>query len=116
RRHPRFSRDWSSDVLFRSHARAVAHDLLHNKAARPQGGAALPFVRFITTGMLPPSLRCEYGLSWDERKQRRYDLLMDGVALVYPRLPMVLRELPKTYYLRKMRKWLASGRPAIAAE
>lgn len=98
------------------HARAVAHDLLHNKSAPPWLRAALPFVRFITTGMLPPSLRCEYGLSWDERKQRRYDLLMDGVALVYPRLPMVLRELPKTYYLRKMRKWLVSGRPAIAAE
>ena len=84
-------------------ARSVAHDLL---SPNPIALRALaPPTRLLTTGLLPPGLRSDYGLAWSPVRQRAFDLLMRGLALTYPRLPLTVREVPKSYYLHRL------GRP-----
>jgi uncharacterized protein (DUF2236 family) len=88
-------------------ARAVARDLLHAPNPPLALRAAMPLNRFLTAAWLPEQIRQGYGIHWDHRLQRRYDVLMKLGALVYPRLPLPLREAPKTWYLRDMRRRLA---------
>ena len=85
-------------------ARAVARDLLHPPSPPLALRAAMPLNRFLTAAWLPARIRQEYGIPWDDRQQRRYELLMKVGATVYPRLPVPLREAPKTWYLRDMRR------------
>lgn len=89
-------------------ARRVARDLLHPEHAPLVLQAAMPLNRFLTAAWLPARIRQEFGIHWDDGQQRRYDLLMRLTGLVYRRLPVPLREAPKTWYLRDMRKRLAS--------
>ena len=58
--------------------------LLHPRrplALRP----AMPLNRFLTAAWLPTRMRQAYGIRWDERQQRRYDLLIRIGAVIYPR-------------------------------
>jgi uncharacterized protein (DUF2236 family) len=87
---------------------AVARDLLHPPSAPLALRAAMPLNRFLTAAWLPPRIRQGYGIPWDERQQRRYELLMKIGATVYPRLPVPLREAPKSWYLRDMRRRLST--------
>ncbi|WP_433868718.1 oxygenase MpaB family protein [Saccharopolyspora sp. CA-218241] len=96
-------------------ARAVAHDLLHPSVAPRWVRLSMPLLRFLTAGMLPPRLRAEFGLTWDRRRQRRYDALFAVAARIYPKLPPALREAPKEHYLRQMRRLIARGREPISA-
>jgi len=50
--------------------------------------------RSITCALLPPSIREIYGLQWDTRQQRTFDLFVQAVRAVLPYLPRYLRELP----------------------
>ena len=67
-------------------AQAVARDLLHPPSAPLALRAAMPLNRFLTAAWLPDRIRQDYGISWDEAQQRRYELLMKLGATVYPRL------------------------------
>lgn len=89
------------------YARDVARDLLYPTKPPLALRAGMPLNRFLTTAWLPSRLRAEYGLSWDARRQRRYELLMDIGACIYPLIPQVLRYAPSSYYLRDMRRRLA---------
>jgi uncharacterized protein (DUF2236 family) len=83
-------------------ARKIASDLLHPRVAAMRPLA--PAVRFATGGLLPPPLRNDYRLPWSPRRQRIFDLMLRALALAYPRLPRVLRQLPPRYYLRQARR------------
>ncbi|MQA98617.1 MAG: DUF2236 domain-containing protein [Streptosporangiales bacterium] len=75
---------------------------------------ALPLARFVTIGLLPEQIRADYGYGWDDRRQRIFD---GGRALtrrVYPLIPRRLREVPKEFYLRGMRRRFARRRTATA--
>jgi uncharacterized protein (DUF2236 family) len=72
-----------------------------------------PFNRFVTTGFLPPTFRAEMGMPWTHRHQRRFDLLMSGIAAVNKRLPRVLRQFPFNLALWDLRKRLKSGRSLV---
>lgn len=89
-------------------ARRVAQDLLSAEQAPLLLKAAMPLNRFLTAAWLPPRIRSEFGLRWDPGAQRRYEVLLKVGAPLYRLLPVPLREVPKTYYLREMRKRLAS--------
>lgn len=91
-------------------ARRVAHDLLSAERAPLLLKAAMPLNRYLTAAWMPERLRSEFGLQWDAGAQRRYELLKRVGAPLYRRLPVPLREVPKTYYLRDMRKRLAGSR------
>jgi uncharacterized protein (DUF2236 family) len=88
-------------------ARWVARDLLSAEHAPLFLKAAMPLNRFLTAAWLPEPIRSQYGLSWNDGQQRAYDILKFVGAPVYRLLPVPLREAPKTWYLRDMRRRLA---------
>ena len=89
-------------------ARRVAQDLLSAEHAPLLLKAAMPLNRFLTAAWLPERIRDQYGIVWDDGQQRRYDQLMKLTRPAYRLLPVPLRQAPKTYYLREMRKRLAT--------
>ena len=89
-------------------ARRVAHDLLAAKHAPLLLKAAMPANRFLTSAWLPEPIRRQYGLPWGNGQQRLYDALMRVSRPAYRLLPLPVREAPKAYYLRDMRKHLAT--------
>ncbi|AXH36313.1 DUF2236 domain-containing protein [Humibacter sp. BT305] len=95
-------------------ARRVSDALLTARNAPAPVRAAMPLVRFVTAGLLPDRLRAPYGFQWTDRRQRRFDRLIDGIAPVYRALPTAVRQLPERRYLaglRRDREW----RPGHAA-
>jgi uncharacterized protein (DUF2236 family) len=50
----------------------------------------------ITCALLPQPVREIYGLEWDTKRQRAFELSTWGMRVVVPRLPMYLRVLPVT--------------------
>ena len=80
--------------------RAVAQQLLHPASGPLWMRALMPIARLATGGLLPPTLREAYALPWNERRQRRFDRMMNATTRLYPRLPARLRHWPKNYLLR----------------
>ena len=91
----------------------VARDLLSAERAPLLLKAAMPLNRFLTAAWLPEPLRRQFGLHWDSRQQRRYDLAMKLARPAYRLVPVPLREAPKTLYLRDMRKRLAATAASV---
>ena len=89
-------------------AKRVALELLSTEVAPPLLKPTTSLNRFLTAAWLPAPIREQYGLAWDQGAQRRYDLMKRVGAPLYRLLPVPLREVPKTYYLRDMRKRLAA--------
>lgn len=83
--------------------RRVANDLLYPVHAPLWVRAMMPTVRFLTAGFLDAELRASFVLPWNDRRQRRFDRTMRVIAVVYPRLPRVLRHWPARHYLRGFR-------------
>ena len=70
-------------------AEAVLHPPLP-RAAAPV--AALQ--RLVTAGLLPPSLRRQYGLRWTPAHSAAFAALTASARIAYPRLPGSLRHAP----------------------
>jgi uncharacterized protein (DUF2236 family) len=88
-------------------ARRIAGDLLHPAHAPLMLQAAMPLNRFLTAAWLPDRIRQGFGISWDEGRQRRYDLMLKLGGPVYRLVPVPLREVPKIWYLHDLRRRLA---------
>jgi uncharacterized protein (DUF2236 family) len=111
-----FRRYWDemvATVEISDGAHRVANDILHPRHAPRMIRAAAPLSRFLTSAWLPPRLREEYGLHWDDRRQRRYDAMMRVARSTYPHLPMKLRESVRDRYLADMRRRMGSGRRVV---
>ncbi|WP_305093595.1 oxygenase MpaB family protein [Prescottella sp. R16] len=93
--------------------RAYVRELLSGGRAPLPVRALMPVQRFVTTGLLPPRLRDEFGLPWSPRDQRRFDLLMRLLPPVYRLVPRTLRQLPSRYYLWDMRRRLSKHKHLI---
>ena len=87
-------------------ARRVANDLLHPAHAPLLLRAAMPFNRFLTAAWLPDRIRRAYGLEWGGAQQRGYDLALRVGAPLYRLVPVPLRQAPKDWYLRNLRRRL----------
>ncbi|HEY4152800.1 MAG TPA: oxygenase MpaB family protein [Pseudolysinimonas sp.] len=72
-------------------ARSIARDLLRNRAIPWWTRPAMPLMRVVTSGLLPPSVREAYGLPWHPRQYRAAIGFVRGLRRVTPRR---LRELP----------------------
>jgi uncharacterized protein (DUF2236 family) len=99
--------------------RRITRELLHpaNPPAllRPLG----PVNRFVTVGLLPQRIRGQLGLSWSPGRDVALRVALRSQRLVYPGLPVVVRQAPKTYYLGTLRQRLnkprrRTGRPVAA--
>jgi uncharacterized protein (DUF2236 family) len=78
-------------IVVGSTARLLAKDILYPSPwlMKPAG----PLFRLITAGLLP-ELRAAYGLGWDERRKRRFELAVRTIRAVRPFVPSLLRIVP----------------------
>lgn len=94
-------------------SRSIARQVLHPKL--PGGRLnepALAAIRLITAGLTPEPIRRQYGWHWDRARELRFTLMMRSLRLVYPRLPLFVRTLPRDVYLRDLRARFAKARAA----
>lgn len=96
-------------------ARRVCRDLFHPHRIPLWMRAAMPLNRLVTAGLLPAPLRAAYGLEWNAQRQRRFEAFSKVVRSAYPRLPVAIRQLPKTWYLHDMRMRLARSQSVSGA-
>jgi len=82
--------------------REVAKQLLAAEAAPLWIRSGMPLARLITVGLLPPSLRDAYGLVWHDQRQRSYARAIRTIRVLYPRVPRLIRTLPRTVLLRSL--------------
>ncbi|WP_329095810.1 DUF2236 domain-containing protein [Actinomadura citrea] len=97
-------------------SRAIAGQVLNPRLpGGPLHAPGLATIRLLTAGLMPAPIREQYGWEWNARRERRFRLLVGVIALVYPRLPLRLRTLPREYYLLTTRRMLAKAkrRPAV---
>ncbi|MDN3359195.1 oxygenase MpaB family protein [Actinomadura sp. DC4] len=88
-------------------SRAIADQVLHPRLpGGPLNEPGLAAIRLVTAGLMPAPIREQYGWRWDRARQARFRVLMAGVRLVYPRLPLRVRAFPRDHYLRDLRKRL----------
>lgn len=96
--------------------RAVSRQILYPRRVPWGLRPALPLVRLVTAGLLPDAVRRQFGLAWNEQRQRRFDRAIRWTAAVYPRLPLPLRHLPRKRYRAKLRRAVRRARPAAAGD
>ena len=89
-----------ADLEVDDRVRAVAQQLLHPASGPLWMRALMPIAELATAGLLPSTLREAYALPWNDRRQRRFDRMMNATAHIYPRLSVRLRHWPKNYLLR----------------
>jgi uncharacterized protein (DUF2236 family) len=75
-------------------ARELAAQVMRPPARRLPGPVMLP-LNVVTTGLLPPALREQYGLPWGPRQQRAYRLAIAVVPRVIALTPPLLRVWPR---------------------
>lgn len=95
-----------------SATRAVAYQLLHAGNLPLWLRSVMPVARLVTAGLLPVSVRVDFGLPWNRGRQRRFDRLMGLTALVYPHLPGWLRHRPRNILLGRLRRSITASRSA----
>lgn len=86
--------------------RAVAGQILHPRRVPLWLRATLPDARIVTAGLLPPSVRDQFGLPWTPAIERGFERRMRVAEAVYPRLPLRLRQRPRDVYLARLRRSL----------
>lgn len=74
-------------------ARELARHVLRPQLRLVPGGAMIPF-EIVTTGLLPPALREQYGLAWDRRHERFYRLVVKALPRLVAVTPPILRVWP----------------------
>ena len=72
-----------------------------------------PFHRFMTIGYLPQRFRDELGAEWNERCQRKFDLVVKTFSWVNDLLPKVLREFPMNVILWDTKRRIRRGVPIV---
>jgi len=79
--------------------REVARRLLYPRSGPLLLRLAMPLARLVTVGLLPPSVRDLFELSWSPRRQRRFDRMLRLTIRIYPLLPRRVRHWPRDHYL-----------------
>ena len=100
-----FRRYWDAQIsTLRAEAPGirVAHGLMYPKRTAHWYRAIIPPARFLTAGFLPEQLREDFGLPWNESRERRFNRTMRILALTYPKLPRGIRHWFKDYCLAEL--------------
>ncbi|WP_213815944.1 oxygenase MpaB family protein [Glaciihabitans sp. dw_435] len=92
--------------------RGVARQLLWPRVGPVWLRAAMPLARWLTIGLLPSAVRHDFGLAWDDAKERRFERMMRAAAHIYPLLPNALRQWPKNHLLKKLPATAPASDPA----
>jgi uncharacterized protein (DUF2236 family) len=112
-----FEEYWQSAVVFiemddvtRSYLRGVAALTFLPRPLRVGVGT---LHEFLTAGFLPEPFRSELGLSWDERRQRRFAASLRAAVAVHRKLPRVVREFPLNVVWWDTRRRIRSGQSFV---
>lgn len=87
-------------------SRAVVHALFHPTNIPAIARLAMPLIRLLSTGLLPPQIRTLHGLEWSPRQQVRFDRVLSAARVIYPKLPRRLRHLPRDRSLARVQRRL----------
>lgn len=87
-------------------SRTVVHSLFHPTSIPIVARLAMPLIRLLSTGLLPPQVRTLHGLTWGNRQQARFDRILRITRFIYPKLPLRLRHLPRDRSLARVRRKL----------
>ncbi len=71
------------------------------------------FNRFVTTGFLPPEIREQMQLEWNDKKQRRFERTVRTIGRISLLLPRVIRQAPYNLVLWDFRRRLKKGKPLV---
>jgi uncharacterized protein (DUF2236 family) len=82
-------------------ARALAKEILYPSPwiLKP----AAPLFRLVTAGLLPKRLRADYGLTWNERQEKRFRIFTKTIRCLLPWVPAPLRIVPNARAAEKTR-------------
>lgn len=116
-----FDRYWQESMA-NVHIDDTVREYLYPIAVARMRGMKLPgplqrwsesFSLLITTGFLPQRFRDEMQLSWDDRRQRRFDRLMTVLRTVNHVMPRFIRQFPFNVLLKDLDWRIRSGRPLV---
>lgn len=82
-------------------ARAVSDAISRPPLRRPLGPLAAGPLNLVTAGLLPPSVRHDYGLVWSDERERLLTAFFAIVGLVARVVPRPLRQLPGLYAVQR---------------
>lgn len=102
-----FGRYWDQQIATLQAGPAgirVANGLLYPQHTALWYRAIIPPARFLTAGFLPDRIRRDFGLPWNDRRERRFNSTMRMLSLTYPRLPRGIRHGLKDYLLGELDK------------
>ncbi len=100
-----FAAYWEREVAALSvddTVRTVAEDFLAARNVPVWAKMLLPLARFLTTGLLPSSVRDLYRLSWSPRKDRTLWALFGAARIFWPIVPARIRHAPMHCYLKRL--------------
>jgi uncharacterized protein (DUF2236 family) len=83
--------DMTRTMQITADSRAIARDLFRTL---PGTGPAMAIARELTAGLLPPTLRSQYGLAWDPARAAALEALAGMSRQVLPLVPRPLRAPP----------------------
>lgn len=83
--------------------REVARELLAARHAPLWIKAAMPLVRLLTVGLLPPSVRELYEFTWSRRQERLLRGFFGTAGVLVRITPARIRQAPMHYYLKRVR-------------
>jgi uncharacterized protein (DUF2236 family) len=112
-----FEEYWSSTVVLvemddvtRAYLRGIATLTFLPRPLRVGVGS---LHEFVTAGFLAEPFRSELGLSWDERRQRRFSAMLRVAVAVHRRAPRLVREFPLNLVWWDTRRRFRSGRSFV---
>lgn len=83
---------------------AVSRTLLAARSAPLWLRAAMPAARLATAALLPPPIREQFGLPYGPARDALWRGAVGGLAVVYPRLPVAVRQAPAWWRLAEQGK------------
>jgi uncharacterized protein (DUF2236 family) len=84
----------SGEIHVTDTARALGAEVLNPPVPPVIGRPLVALARLPAVGLLPPSVRREYGLAWDRRHEQALAMLSGVARRIIPRLPSPLRYWP----------------------
>jgi len=100
-----FARYWGAQVAglkVDDTVRAVGAELLAGRNLPAGIKVFMPLARFLTAGLLPPSVRAQYGLAWSPRRERLLGLVFTALAVLVRVTPARIRHAPMRHYLKQL--------------
>ncbi|KAI8625100.1 hypothetical protein F5Y19DRAFT_451679 [Xylariaceae sp. FL1651] len=94
-----------AEIEVTQHAKEVANDLLYLRRAPRHMRIFMPAVRVVTAEFLPERIRQEFGVKSHPKTYKCYEFL---VKALYRPLPLKVRSYPVRFYMKDMRRRLAS--------